>query len=337
MKNWLYTIYIGLMGCLVSSCQQSLDEEVQDSTIGKAEITFTIALNEDISSSRVLWEDNETSSDSELGSTDDNQIDLTSQDGLRVFVYDLSGNLIGEVTDKDVFRLSANTYKFNGKLTIQNLSSATLRCRLMVYANCISGTETFNYDARYIPMWGVKETTLNLTKGELINLTEPIYLLRSMAKVEVKLGASIAEEYDLNSVKVNKYNVVGNVLPSGSATAIATEEMNIASVFNPNNSSLGSELNFSKVTDDEFYVYLPDYDNTNPAVISVVIGEKEYDIEFKEYFEGQPSGENYNIVRNHYYQYTITNVTEQTVEVNFALKYQVMDWTNITNPGLSFE
>ena len=29
MKNWLYIIYIGLFGALVSSCQQSLDDEVQ--------------------------------------------------------------------------------------------------------------------------------------------------------------------------------------------------------------------------------------------------------------------------------------------------------------------
>lgn len=325
------------MGCLASSCQQSLDEEVQETTIGKAEITFTIALNEDKSSSRVLWEDNETISESESGSINDNEIDLTSQDGLRVFVYDLSGNLLGEVTDKDVYRISSNTYKFNGKLSIQNLSSASLRCRLMVYANCINGTKTFNYDARYIPMWGVKETTLNLTIGELTNVTEPIYLLRSMAKVEVKLGASIAEEYDLTSVKVNKYNVIGNILPSGAGTAIATEEMDIDAIFNPNNSISGTNLNLVRVTDDEFYVYLPEYDNTDPAVISVLIGEKEYDIEFKDYIEGKASGENYNIVRNHYYQYTITNVAEQSIEVNFALKYQVMDWTNITNPGLSFE
>ena len=337
MKNWLYTIYIGLMGCLASSCQQSLDEEVQESTIGKAEITFTIALNDDKSSSRVIWEDNETKFESESGSVDDNEIDLTSQHGLRVFVYDLSGNLLGEVTDKEVYKISSNTYKFNGKLTINNLSSAALKCRLMVYANCINGTKTFNYDARYIPMWGVKETTLNLTKGELTNVTEPISLLRSMAKVEVKLGASISEEYDLGSVKVNKYNVIGNVLPSGAATAFATEEMDVDAIFNPNDSIPGTNLNFVRVTEDEFYVYLPEYDNADPAVISVLIGEKEFDIEFKDYFEGKASGENYNIVRNHYYQYTITNVAEQTVEVNFALKYQVMDWTKITNPGLSFE
>ena len=38
MKNWIYIIMIGLLGSLVSSCQQSLDEEVQESTIGKAVI-----------------------------------------------------------------------------------------------------------------------------------------------------------------------------------------------------------------------------------------------------------------------------------------------------------
>ena len=338
MKNWIYIIYIGLVGCLVSSCQQSLDEVVQESTIGKAEISFTIALDDIDSRSRVSWEDSESELDSEIGSVNDNQIDLSSENGLQVFVYTLDGTtLLGEVTDKDIYKISTNVYKFNGKLSIQNLASETLQCRLMVFANCTNGTETFNYNVQYIPMWGVKETTLKLAKGELTDITEPIYLLRAMAKVEVKLDLSIAEDFDITSVKVNKYNVYGNVLPNGASAATSTEEMNLDAVFNPNVEDSGTDLYFTKVTDDEFYVYLPEYDNSIPATIKVEIDKKFYEIKFENYVDGKASGDSYNLVRNHYYQYTITNVVEQSVEVNFTLKYQVMDWTNITNPGLSFE
>ena len=213
MKNWLYIIYIGLFGALVSSCQQSLDEEVQiPSASGKAQISFTIALD-DIES-RATWEENEGSTSAVVGSEQENAIDLTSEDGLKVFVYSTNGTLLGEVTNKEVRKIDTNEYKFNGQLVIENLTTSTLQCRLMVYANCIESDETFDFDAEYIPMWGVKETTLQLAKGELTQLTEPIYLLRSMAKVEVKLDESIAEDFNMTSVLVDKYNTTGYVLPS---------------------------------------------------------------------------------------------------------------------------
>ena len=66
MKNWIYILMIGLMGSLVSSCQQSLDDEVQlPITTGKAQITFTIALD-DIDS-RATWEENEGATDAVVG------------------------------------------------------------------------------------------------------------------------------------------------------------------------------------------------------------------------------------------------------------------------------
>ena len=221
MKNWIYIIYIGLVGCLVSSCQQSLDEAVQESTIGKAEISFTIALD-DIES-RATWEDNEGSTSALVGTEKENAFDLTSEDGLKVFVWSTTGIPLGEVTNKQVRKVDTNVYKFNGQLVIENLTTSTLQCRLMVYANCIESDGTFNFNTQYIPMWGVKETTLQLAKGELTQLTEPIYLLRSMAKVEVKLDDNITDDFDLSSVEVDKYNTTGNVLPFGALTATDTK------------------------------------------------------------------------------------------------------------------
>ena len=139
MKNWIYILMIGLMGSLVSSCQQSLDDEVQlPITTGKAQITFTIALD-DIDS-RATWEENEGATDAVVGSVNENAINLDSEDGLQVFVYDLQGALLGEVINKEVRKIDTNTYSFNGNLEIDNLQSSTLPCRLMVYANCIEST-----------------------------------------------------------------------------------------------------------------------------------------------------------------------------------------------------
>lgn len=335
MKNLLYIIYIGLFGALVSSCQQSLDEEVQIPAVsGKAQISFTIALD-DIES-RATWEDNEGSTSAFVGTEQENAIDLTSEDGLKVFVYTITGTLLGEVTNKEVRKIDTNVYKFNGQLVIENLTTSTLQCRLMVYANCIESDETFNYNAQYIPMWGVKETTLQLAKGELTQLTEPIYLLRSMAKVEVKLAESIAEDFNMTSVLVDKYNTTGYVEPSYQSL-VDTENMDLEQVFNPNTSIATDSLPFMQVEgEDAFYVYLPEYDNANPATLSVVIDGKSYSIEFKNYVDGKATGENYNIVRNHIYQYTITSVTaESHVEVA-NVRYQSMPWNDVNNGNLNF-
>lgn len=339
MKNRLYILYIGLIGFMASSCQQSLEEEVQLSpTQGKAQITFTIALDDMDSRSRASWEENDFVSGSVAGTVYENQINLNSEDALQVLVYS-DGNLLGEVIDKDIFQLSDNTYKFNGSLNIENLPSEKLKCCLMVYANCNSSTGIFAYNVDYIPMWGVKQTTLNLAKGELTNIDEPIHLLRAMAKVEVKLDTSIADKFDLDSVKIDKYNVKGNVLPAYEELN-DTENMDSQAVFNPNVMSLGTNLNLTKVTNDEFYVYLPEYRNVGedvtPARISVFINDKLYFIEFENYVDGKANGNVYNIVRNHYYQYTITsvNTTENVILAN--LSYQAMPWQNIDNGVLNF-
>ena len=333
MKNWIYILMIGLMGSLVSSCQQSLDDEVQlPITTGKAQITFTIALD-DIDS-RATWEENEGATDAVVGSVNENAINLDSEDGLQVFVYDLQGRLLGEVINKEVRKIDTNTYSFNGNLEIDNLQSSTLPCRLMVYANCIESNETFEQSVEYIPMWGVKETTLQLAKGELTKLTEPIYLLRAMAKVEVKLDASIAEDFDLTSVVVDKYNSTGNVLPSFT-TLQDTELMDDQSVFNPNASLVENALAFNEVEGEEtFFIYLPEYQNVGedvtPAEMKVVIDGIEYTLHFKDYTDDSP----FNIVRNHYYQYTITGVNGG---VELELNYQVENWTDVKNPTINFQ
>ena len=81
MKNWIYILMIGLMSCLVSSCQQSLDEDVKvPLASGKAQISFTIVLDEH--GSRSAWQENETANESEMGTDMENQINLDAENGL---------------------------------------------------------------------------------------------------------------------------------------------------------------------------------------------------------------------------------------------------------------
>lgn len=349
MKNWFYILYIGLMGCLASSCQPSLlVEEEQQLPPGKMQITFTLALDEPESRSRAEgdWNEHENGNDGVIGTEFENRIDLKT---LQVLVYSSNGDeLLGTVTNPVVERLqteSGRVYKFRGNLEVPvaSIVDGQLACRLVVFANSatVTGLTEPNYqftNGMLIPMWGVQQCTLqNMEKGEVVDVNKPIYLIRSMAKVEVKMAA---EGFSLTSVTVDKYNTTGNVLPAGAASAAATENLDTEAVYNPNASTNGTNLDFTKVSDKEFYVYLPEYQNegtnASPAVISVVIGEKTYSIQFKNYVNGSATDVAYNIVRNHSYQYTITSVNTVEDILLADLNYQSIPWRDVNNGNLNF-
>lgn len=338
MKNWIYIFLIGLMGCLVSSCQQSLDEEVQlPAHIAKARITFTIALNDATSrASRAgEWIGNETDTEATAGTSDENAINNIQIRAHYTNSYGLAD--MADVTIREFREMEAiNQYLVEADMeAIAN--TETLACRLEVFANCTPENPTFKQEVQNIPMWGVKQITLYLDKDQATELPEPIYLLRAMAKVEVLVNDGVGE---LQSVTVNKYNKNGNVLPTGAASATATEQMNQESVFNPNATDSGENLSFTRGQNGGYYVYLPEYQNvgengnklTTAAQMTVTIGGKEYPLEFKMYSDDTP----FDIVRNHYYQYTITGVAEDEVEVEMIM-YQVMDWTEVDEMTLEFK
>ena len=351
MKNWIYILMIGLMGSLVSSCRQSLDDELQTSQDSPraANISMRLVLDEPFAGSRGTWGKNEDES-LEFGSSLENEIDLTNPDALQVIVqvYDAENSMIEEleVTDKTVVRLdteNGRVYTLDGTLNLQDtqIEQGDYVCKVMVYANCGTNLEVYTYQSNGdIPMWGVRTTELDLAY-DARNRIEDIYLLRAMAKVEVMLHPDIAADFDLSAVVVDKYHTTGNVLPNGYADVTDTRNLNQQDVFHPNDTSSDTDLSFTEVAELEaFYVYLPEYRNVDvdsPARIRVEIDGKSYTIRFKQYAGGQPAGEAYNIVRNHYYKYTITSVSNETLEVNLALQYQVEDWTEVTNPGFDFE
>lgn len=350
MKNRLYIILIGILSSLISSCQQSADEEIVLPP-NNISITFTLAFDELSSATRAAWSSNETASDASPGNEFENQIDLTSENGLQVFIYSTDGQTcLSKVTDEDIVRLEENgriVYQFTGDALIDSryIQNNSLNCRLMVFANCdkidttsgLTGlyyefdANAFRNQSQYIPMWGVKQCTLNLSKGDLSMVDGYIYLLRSMAKVEVKLDSSIADQFDLNNVSVSAYNIKSNVLPNGYAAATTTEAMDMQSVFNPNTSAKGSNLYFTKVSNDEYCLYLPEYQNVeaDAATMTVRIDNNDYPLEFKDYENNTP----FNIVRNHCYQYIITGISTKE---NVLLLYQSIPWTDVSNRDLTF-
>lgn len=345
MKNWMYILYIGLLGCFTMACQPSLEEEVQFPP-GKVRVSFTLALDDLNSRSRAEgdWNENETTT-GVIGDNYENQIDL--RNGLQVLVYSADGSgCLGKVYNPEVVRLSTENgrvYEFQGDLEIdmQNNSSNQLSCRLVVLANSATATDanmstlTYAHNAAYIPMWGVQQCTLTLVKGETSRVPETIHLLRAMAKVEVRMADAIKSEYNLTSVTLDKYNAGGYVLPTGYASASNTESMMQQNVFRPLAGAAEGSLAFEG-TDGAYHVYIPEYQNVgesaSPALMTLVVDGKEYTLEFKDYATDTP----FNIVRNHCYRYTITAVNTVENVLVTDLLYQSMPWTDIDNGELSF-
>lgn len=176
-----------------------------------------------------------------------------------------------------------------------------------------------------IPMWGVSvEQSFNLQQGSYNDLGT-IDLLRSMAKVTVSLRQDMIDAgFTLKSLTLSPYNTSGAVMPLTAnvnflGSSEATRNLTYVESFHlPDGvqaettplSFLASEGDTQSQT-----LYIPEYDNTSegatPATIAVTAlyhgKELTGTLEFKNYSNGTATGSPYNIVRNHWYQYTVYN------------------------------
>lgn len=348
MKNCIYILYIGLLGFMTMACQSSMEEEVQLSP-NKIQISFTLALDDLGSRSRAGgdWNENENTT-GVIGDNYENQIDFRT--GLQVFVYSADGSeYLGKVTNPDIVRKveeNGRIYEFQGDLEVdaQYISNGQLSCRLMIFANCgivnidNLASLTFSQNADFIPMWGVQSCTLILTKGETNRVPQAIHLLRAMAKVEVRLSDVMKQaNYELSNVMIDNYNKNGYVTPTGYDSALVSNTASLMQegAFNPLSDTEDASLEF---TEDNgiFYIYIPEYQNigvnTLPASITLEVDKKKYTLEFKDYLNNTP----FDIVRNHYYQYTITEVNTIENLLVADLSYQSIPWTDVDNGTLPF-
>lgn len=194
-------------------------------------------------------------------------------------------------------------------------------------------------DTERIPMWGTTAAYLN--DGAQINMD----LLRAMAKVKVKMAKSLGNlsavtleyandggyvtplltENGNESTTGNPYGVSAITNNSGTETIEGGKTQRVRTTRIPDDVEpiLGiteneNILNFSKVNNtneneyDEYVIYVPEYknlnlkDGKNQARMKLAIGDKEYELEFKDYSANNTGY--FDIIRNYYYQYEITSV-----------------------------
>ena len=186
-----------------------------------------------------------------------------------------------------------------------------------------------------IPMWGV--TTVDLTPiltEPNYTLPDPLWLLRSAAKVEVELSQALKDQdTEILSATMKYYNVEGYVAPANWHSFAKTVDVDCEKAINVYRHAA---VNLPLIKDEatgNYYIYMPEYDNKNypgernKISLTMTHSGKEvvFDdvISFCEYSNGElVENTDYNIVRNHIYRFTIRSIAGSSLE----LEYTVADW-----------
>lgn len=194
---------------------------------------------------------------------------------------------------------------------------------------------------RLMPFYGVHTySAVTFKPGVATILTEPVTLLRAMAKVEV-----ILEGYDLglnvDTLKINRYNTTGYCAPkdvfeqtdydhNGSWEYDYVKTLHLTN--EGENDGDEKELALFKVetgddTERKWVAYLTEYDNSEDVLkIELPIEDTSYYIRFVEYEEGKPKdGTQINIERNNIYRFRV-----RVSMVGLKICYELCPWTDLS-------
>ena len=346
MRRILIYILVLFFIPLITSCGKDNDEfpPLLGSKDNPVSIHFRMSMDNSSSAMTraATWGDTYTGI---TGSSFDEQIDVST---VRVAVFQ-DEEFKGVVSDLICYK-SGNIYEFYGEISdIEFIANNTYK--FMVFANCDGvdsetsgayGNLVFNaanvqLNNKYIPMWGVKEFSLTqsgtgVDNRYLYNLGT-INMLRSVAKVQVLMGTT---DYRIKNVTIRKHNASGYSLPlhwnkvADVRNLSWKAENENAKSFNPKSEIATTGLNFSsEVEGQKYVVYLPEQVNDGSVVMDVVVvdgADKEYTFTDAIYLKDYASSQTLDLVRNHYYEYTITKVNTSG---DLVLTCVVQPWTLI--------
>lgn len=373
MKKWILHIllFASLFSMLTTSCSQ--DEEVMQvgSTSGTVRIQFSLDMDGTRAAADETWGTTiNTNGNRVIGNDYENKIDLGR---LQVFLFDTYGRYMGEVGGLTLnpSNSSSNTYTFTGEVTVKGvdvtIGNGVKKLEgytIMVTANyegyingnlAVTQNYIFDYIAEnyrpnadgeadsYIPMWGMLKTDIPLHEDRATASTAAsnpvnIYMLRSLAKIEVNLASTVGDTYKITSAKLNKYNQAAYLLPSVPSgrtyfEQVNTSAFNTESCINAASRAIEADLVFNKVNDRKWIVYVPEYDND--GTMNIILGlenngkdittaVKSNIIKLNTYSDGKATTTPVDIVRNHCYQYTIRTINDG-IDLEFTLN--VAPWT----------
>ena len=376
MKNWLLHILLlaSLFGMLTTSCSQDEDVLQTGSTSGTVRIEFTLDMDGNSGSRAETWNgitgnatDNTDNDERKVGSIYENTVNIGQ---LQVFLFQGTRYLgeVGGLALDNGSGTNKNTYTFRGEVTVHNatVTSNTLTdATIMVVANydgfvngnlAITQNYIFDYIAgaysasvqnkKYIPMWGMLKPTGGIPLNESTEAVSfksigNIYMLRSLAKIEVVMGDGIDAGYTFTGATLSKYNKKAYILPavpSGSTylSQTSTSVFHTENCKNPVSSSDNTPLAFEVANGGRSCVlYVPEYSSSTKDLNSNLQMSK----------NGTPISENLeqkgtftlnstDLVRNHWYKCTVNQINDGanidvTCQVQpWELQQQVIDYTS---------
>ena len=370
MKKWFIHILLlaGLFGMLTTSCSQDEALEQTGTTNGTVRIQFTLAMDGNAGSRAAADWGTETGGTENSLATDyrvagDSYENMINLDQLQVFLF--QGNkYLGEVGNLTLTpATSSKTYTFTGEITVKNATvteGKLLNATIMVVANyegyvngniAITQNYIFDYIAdnyrpvvnsstttygSYIPMWGMLKTDISLNESTFTEIGD-IYMLRSMAKIEVELGADVDDDYVIIGASLNKYNQQGYLLPAkypanGTGTAsyfnaTSTSSFDTEDCMNPYSSVDDDTSLYFNVVDDgkSCVVYLPEYNSsTKDLRINLQIATTDAPtVSISEDLKDEATFtlDRTALIRNHWYKCTI-----KSIDYNNGLECVVQDW-----------
>ena len=217
---------------------------------------------------------------------------------------------------------SGNAYPVltKGESTIDEIWEGTSGLRVYDEA-CSTFTPS---ETSHIPMYGARTYSLSASafNSEEISLGT-IYLIRALAKIDVSVaeGSGIT----LNSVQLNGYSNCFHCAPIGMTAMddewdqVTDDKMNhFHESFSP------SSLNFIEIEENLYRIYIPEYpnrrDDVKTATISVSMNKGTSHTGGLISFEGLETTSSttkttLNILRNNYYKFIITGVTEYKTDI----------------------
>ena len=366
MKKWFLHISLlaGLLVMLTTSCSQDEAVEQTGITNGTVRIQFTLAMDGNAGSRATTWNDitgNETDDTDgdvrKVGSVYENTISL---EHFQVFLFQ-NNRYLGEVgslslVDVESGTINKNKYTFRGEVTVHNATvtnNMLQNATIMVVANyegyvngnlAITQNYIFDYIAdnyrpannqatSYIPMWGMLNTAIPLNESADDTFTPigDIYMLRSLAKIEVVMGSGIDAGYTFTGATLGKYNKQGNLLPSAPANSTylaqsSTSVFNTENCKNPVSSIDENGVSFNVSSNGKSCVlYVPEYSSSTADLqINLQISKNGTSISDKLQSKGTFTLNATDLVRNHWYKCTVNEINDG---YKMDLSFVVQDWT----------
>lgn len=268
---------------------------------------------------------------------------------LLVMAYDTVGNF---VTILPIVEYKVQEGKVNFMCAFANENpNETVKYRLVVLANTNTKTayddvtaylDRFVYTTpltKAIPMWGVKSFEFafdDAPEDRVFNLGT-ISLLRAAAKISVNLSDELQSEgFRIENVMINYVARDGYAVPNQWENINETQALKYSEGFRAIMTETLTDVSLLSAEDtQEKYLYVPETVNGDEELamaVTISRGEELYEfpydkgIKFRHYSEGQPSGEVFDIVRNHYYDYTITSLN-----IGLKMNLKVADWADASD------